>query len=143
MKNHLLSIDTPCIGICSTVYGDRICIGCKRTYQEIIDWNQYSPTQKKATFDRLNQLLLESIGNQIVVLNQDALILALLQYSVRYQTEADPRCWAYSLLRKKANKISEFVQKGIFGPELNDEVWLKTILQNIDKKFLALSQEIC
>ncbi len=39
--------DSPCIGICSsTNLGDEICIGCKRTAQEVIDWNSYSDLQK-------------------------------------------------------------------------------------------------
>lgn len=39
--------DSPCVGICSsTNVGDEICIGCKRTAQEVIDWNSYSDQQK-------------------------------------------------------------------------------------------------
>ena len=35
-------LGTPCIGICSTVYGDEVCRGCKRTFTEVIDWNNLS-----------------------------------------------------------------------------------------------------
>ncbi|WP_317135104.1 DUF1289 domain-containing protein [Piscirickettsia litoralis] len=38
---------TPCVGLCSTVYGDDVCRGCKRFYHEIIDWNQYDINQKQ------------------------------------------------------------------------------------------------
>ena len=39
--------DSPCVGVCSsTNLGDAICIGCKRTAQEVIDWNSYSDQQK-------------------------------------------------------------------------------------------------
>lgn len=39
--------DSPCVGICSTTnVGDEICIGCGRTYLEVIDWNTYTDEQK-------------------------------------------------------------------------------------------------
>jgi predicted Fe-S protein YdhL (DUF1289 family) len=39
--------DSPCVGICSsTNMGDEICIGCKRTAQEVIEWNTYPDSKK-------------------------------------------------------------------------------------------------
>ncbi len=39
--------DSPCVGICSTTnVGDDICIGCKRTAQEVIDWNSYTDQKR-------------------------------------------------------------------------------------------------
>ena len=39
---------TPCIGICSaTALGDEICVGCGRTFDEVIKWNQM-PNEEKA-----------------------------------------------------------------------------------------------
>lgn len=35
------TIKTPCIGLCSTVYGDLVCRGCKRFHHEVIQWNGY------------------------------------------------------------------------------------------------------
>ncbi|MEM9624509.1 MAG: DUF1289 domain-containing protein, partial [Pseudomonadota bacterium] len=32
---------TPCVGICSTTYGDLVCRGCKRFAHEIVQWNAY------------------------------------------------------------------------------------------------------
>lgn len=47
--------DSPCIGVCSaTALGDEICIGCGRTFQEVIDWNTYSDEQKIAINQRLS-----------------------------------------------------------------------------------------
>ncbi|MCZ6890305.1 MAG: DUF1289 domain-containing protein, partial [Gammaproteobacteria bacterium] len=37
---------TPCIGICSTTYGDLVCRGCKRYAHEIVDWNRYTEDQR-------------------------------------------------------------------------------------------------
>ena len=46
--------DSPCIGICSaTSFGDAICIGCGRTFEEVIAWNTYTDEQKSAINRRL------------------------------------------------------------------------------------------
>jgi hypothetical protein len=46
--------DSPCVGICSaTALGDAICLGCGRSFQEVIDWNSYTDEQKIAINQRL------------------------------------------------------------------------------------------
>ena len=45
--------DTPCIAICSTSQGDEICKGCGRTFQEVQDWTQMNPSQKRHTWRRI------------------------------------------------------------------------------------------
>lgn len=48
--------DSPCVGICSaTSLGDAVCIGCGRTFQEVIDWNGYTDEQKIAINQRLQK----------------------------------------------------------------------------------------
>ncbi len=44
---------TPCIGICSTTYGDLVCRGCKRFAHEIVQWNAFEPAQRQAVWQRL------------------------------------------------------------------------------------------
>lgn len=57
MTNGLFT-QSPCIGICSTTFGDDICFGCKRTYQEVIEWNAMSDEAK----DKINRRLSETIS---------------------------------------------------------------------------------
>jgi uncharacterized protein len=45
--------DSPCIGVCSTTYGDDVCLGCKRTFDEVHQWNQMTKEQKIAINHRL------------------------------------------------------------------------------------------
>jgi predicted Fe-S protein YdhL (DUF1289 family) len=48
--------DTPCIGICSaTALGDAICVGCGRTFDEVIQWNTLSDEKKVEINTRLQQ----------------------------------------------------------------------------------------
>ena len=45
--------DTPCIAICSTAQGDALCKGCGRTEQEVQDWPQLGPADKRAVWHRI------------------------------------------------------------------------------------------
>lgn len=47
---------TPCIGICSTTYGDLVCRGCKRFAHEIVQWNGFDDDQRRAVWQRLLEL---------------------------------------------------------------------------------------
>ena len=58
---------TPCIGICSTTYGDLVCRGCKRFAHEVVGWNGFEESQRALVWRRLGQLLRESVAACIVV----------------------------------------------------------------------------
>ena len=45
--------DTPCIAICSTAQGDALCKGCGRTEQEVQDWPQLGPADKRTVWHRI------------------------------------------------------------------------------------------
>ncbi len=45
--------DAPCIAICSTSQGDAVCKGCGRTFEEVQDWTQMSPSEKRRTWRRI------------------------------------------------------------------------------------------
>jgi predicted Fe-S protein YdhL (DUF1289 family) len=47
---------TPCVGICSTTYGDLVCRGCKRFAHEIVQWNGFSDDQQRLVWTRLFRL---------------------------------------------------------------------------------------
>ena len=47
---------TPCVGICSTTYGDLVCRGCKRFAHEIDQWNGYASDQRVLVWQRLFKL---------------------------------------------------------------------------------------
>lgn len=42
-----LTVDNPCVGICSTsTVGSIFCVGCNRYYKDVIGWNAYSLDEK-------------------------------------------------------------------------------------------------
>jgi len=58
--------DSPCIGICSTTYGDFVCRGCKRFAHEVTGWNHYTRAQREAVWERLSKLLTQSMQDHLV-----------------------------------------------------------------------------
>ena len=64
---------TPCVGRCSTVYGDPICRGCKRFINEVSFWNQLQIEQKTAIWQRLERLADRIIPQFVEILDTDQL----------------------------------------------------------------------
>ena len=53
--------DSPCIGTCSTVRGDLVCIGCYRSIDEIILWQKMSDDEKRT----INKRVMEQNQNSM------------------------------------------------------------------------------
>ena len=64
---------TPCIGICSTTYGDLVCRGCKRFAHEIVGWNGYRERQRELIWERLHALLGQSVRTQLRIVDAERL----------------------------------------------------------------------
>ena len=64
---------TPCIGVCSTTYGDLVCRGCKRFAHEVVGWNGFADTQRHVVWTRLNRLLAESVRAYVTVVDEQRL----------------------------------------------------------------------
>jgi hypothetical protein len=46
------SIESPCVDVCK-LDSNFVCIGCRRTIDEVLKWPEYTDEQKKAVLDRL------------------------------------------------------------------------------------------
>lgn len=64
---------TPCIGICSTTYGDLVCRGCKRFAHEIVQWNAYEPAQRRAVWERLLRLRAGAVRAVLTIVDDERL----------------------------------------------------------------------
>jgi predicted Fe-S protein YdhL (DUF1289 family) len=51
------SHDSPCIGFCSTTFGDPFCRGCYRSVREVIQWASLPLEEKKAYYRRLHEVI--------------------------------------------------------------------------------------
>ena len=100
-------VKTPCIGICSTVFGDEVCRGCKRFQHEIIEWNTYNDTEKGSVLNRLELLKVQIMQSKISVTDQDLLKSKLLDYKVKFDETNDSLCWVFDLLRSGSQSIEK------------------------------------
>jgi uncharacterized protein len=67
---------TPCVGICSTTYGDLVCRGCKRFSHEIVQWNAFDADQRRAVWDRLLSLRSGAVQALVEVTDEPRLLAA-------------------------------------------------------------------
>lgn len=133
-------IKTPCVGLCSTVYGDLVCRGCKRFHHEVVNWNLYGDEQKHAVWRRLEILLVQVMAAKLEVFDPARLRQQLEQRSIRFAPEQSPYCWAYQLIARGARLINQLDAYGmVLLPEFRD--WTLPALRDaIDREFFLLSE---
>ena len=119
-------IKTPCVGLCSTVFGDQVCRGCKRFHHEIVNWNLYSEEEKRAVWRRLEILLVQVMASKLEVFDAAVLRRQLERHQVRFVPDQSPYCWAYQLIARGSRVISRIDAYGIaLMPEFRD--WALTV----------------
>ena len=122
---------TPCVGICSTVFGDEVCRGCKRFHHEVIEWNGYTDIQKETVWNRLESLKVLIMKSKIFIENQVLLQSKLDSLKISYYDKVDPYCWVFDLIKQASqsiNDLSEFGLKPLFEPDV-ELVELKRLIE--------------
>ncbi|TRX73383.1 DUF1289 domain-containing protein [Pseudomonas mangiferae] len=133
-------IKTPCVGLCSTVYGDLVCRGCKRFHHEVVNWNLYGDEEKRAVWRRLESLLVQVMEAKVEVFDALSLRRQLEERQVRFLPEQSPYCWAYQLIARGSRVINRLEAYGlVLLPEFRD--WTLPALRDaIDREFFLLSE---
>ena len=137
--SSISTIQTPCIGVCSTGIGDAVCRGCKRFCHEVIDWNRYAPEQRQAVMTRLQDLLNQVVGSKIEGIDSKQLLRHLNYQQIAHDKTQSPQALVYSLLRVGANQIKDTRHFG-FSIKLKwQNQSLASLKQKIDEDFYILS----
>ncbi len=133
-------IKTPCVGLCSTVYGDLVCRGCKRFHHEVVSWNGYSEEVKRSVWQRLEVLLAQVMAAKLEVFDAPLLRSQLESRQIRFVADQSPYCWAYQLIARGARVIQQLEAYGVvLLPEFRD--WsLPELRDAIDREFFLLSE---
>ena len=124
-------VKTPCVGVCSTVFGDQVCRGCKRFHHEVIEWNGYTDIQKETVWNRLEYLKVLIMKSKIFIENQVLLQSKLDSLKISYYDKVDPYCWVFDLIKQASqsiNDLSEFGLKPLFEPDI-ELVELKRLIE--------------
>ncbi len=133
-------VKTPCIGVCSTGIGDRVCRGCKRFAHEVINWNSYSDAEKRLVDQRLGEFLSRCTQNKLQVLDAVLLEQQLVSQQIAYPAHRDVYCWAYALLKAGASQIDDPADYGLhIDAEFRDTALIE-LRKAIDEEFYILSE---
>ena len=125
---------TPCVGVCSTTYGDLVCRGCKRFAHEIVAWNGYHQTQREAVWQRLRRLFVESVRAHVRI--ADA---ALLRAAARHAGVADDssvEALAFHTMRQRPRPLATL---GL-APVGQADLPTSDAVAAIDREFYTRSQ---
>jgi predicted Fe-S protein YdhL (DUF1289 family) len=128
---------TPCLGICSTTYGDDVCKGCKRFVHEIINWPKYSMDERAIVNDRLEEFKLLILKERFKVVDKDLFALKLKENAINYNNSLDPLTWIFDLLRASGSQNLDLAQFGITSLQNFD---FKTIKDDLNNEMLELSK---
>lgn len=139
---------TPCVGICSTTYGDLVCRGCKRFAHEIVQWNGFDADQRGAIWERLLTLRAGAVAAVVEVVDEAALQetaqrLALATDTADPADPADPAGPAnllYEVLRRLAGR-DQMVPLAALGasPVAASRAEPAALLAAIDREFYRRS----
>lgn len=90
---------TPCIGICSTTFGDDVCKGCRRFSHEIISWPKYSDDERAIVNSRIEQFKIKVLQEKFSIVDPDVFHSKLSEHSIKFNDSMEPITWLFDLLR--------------------------------------------
>jgi len=138
MSNKLIK-RTPCIGVCSTSYGDHICRGCKRFSHEVTGWIKYSDAEKSLVNERLQKFKITILEDKFTIIDSERLKNKLKEANISFNQELDPLCWVFDLFRTFTTEDIDLEDVGIAVKGEFLDLSLSRIKENINKEFFELS----
>ena len=125
------SLKTPCIGVCSTVFGDDVCRGCKRFQHEVIQWNSYSEPEKESVLTRLETLKTQIMQSKVLILDEQVLKQQLESLKIIFNQDTNPYCWVFDLFRQASQSIGDTSEFGfeILSSQTDNLLALKKIIE--------------
>ena len=125
------SLKTPCIGVCSTVFGDDVCRGCKRFQHEVIQWNSYSDPEKESVLTRLETLKTQIMESKVLILDEQVLKQQLESLKIIFNQDTNPYCWIFDLFRQASQSIGDTSEFGfeILSSQTDNLLVLKKIIE--------------
>ena len=102
---------TPCIGICSTTFGDDVCKGCKRFSYEITNWGKFSNDERAVVNSRLEQFKVNILEEKFTITDRNLFESKMNEFSINFNSSLEPLAWIFDLLRASSNNdliLSDF-----------------------------------
>ena len=104
---------TPCVGICSTTYGDEVCRGCKRFSFEVINWNGFTPEERESVWKRLEKLKTQIMSSRLQILETELLDNKIRHYQLKIKDDLNDLSKAFELIKQVSESFNDLEEFGI------------------------------
>ena len=128
---------TPCLGICTTTFGDEVCKRCKRFAHEIVSWTKYSPEEREIINLRLEQFKIQILKRRFKVVDPELFASKLDEKAINFNHSLDPLTWIFDLFRAAG---SQSLNLSDFGIDCLVSFDSKTIKDEINNELRELSE---
>ena len=131
---------TPCIGICSTTFGDDVCKGCKRFSHEITNWGKFSTDERAVVNSRLEQFKTTILEEKFTISDSELFESKMNEFSINFNSSLEPITWIFDLLRASSNKDLNINDFGIEILPAFSNLSLIELRDLINQEMLQLSE---
>ena len=131
---------TPCIGICSTTFGDDVCKGCKRFSHEITNWGKFSTDERAVVNSRLEQFKTTILEEKFTISDSELFESKTNEFSINFNSSLEPITWIFDLLRASSNKDLNVNDFGIEILPAFSDLSLIELRDLINQEMLQLSE---
>ena len=128
---------TPCVGICSTTYGDDVCRGCKRFIHEVINWNSFNPEKKESVWKRLEKLKTLIMQSKISITNESLMEEKIEELQLKINSDLNNLSKAFEIVKLTSKSFDDLNEFGI--KLVNKDVSLIDLKEEIEKELYDLS----
>ena len=131
---------TPCIGICSTTFGDDVCKGCKRLSHEITNWGRFSTDERAVVNSRLEQFKTTILEEKFSISDSELFESKMNEFSINFNSSLEPITWIFDLLRASSNKDLNVNDFGVEILPAFSDLSLIELRDLINQEMLQLSE---
>jgi predicted Fe-S protein YdhL (DUF1289 family) len=131
---------TPCIGICSTTFGDDVCKGCKRFSHEITNWGKFSTDERAVVNSRLEQFKITILEEKFIISDSELFESKMNEFSINFNSSLEPITWIFDLLRASSNKDLNVNDFGVEILPAFSDLSLIELRDLINQEMLQLSE---
>jgi predicted Fe-S protein YdhL (DUF1289 family) len=131
---------TPCIGICSTTFGDDVCKGCKRFSHEITNWGKFSTDERAVINSRLEQFKRTILEEKFTISDSNLFESKMNEFSINFNSSLEPITWIFDLLRASSNKDLNVNDFGVEILPAFSNLSLVELRDLINQEMLQLSE---
>ena len=131
---------TPCIGICSTTFGDDVCKGCKRFSHEITNWGKFSTDERAIVNSRLEHFRITILEEKFTISDSELFESKMNEFSINFNSSLEPITWIFDLLRASSNKDLNVNDFGVEILPAFSDLSLIELRDLINQEMLQLSE---